>query len=65
MDALSLARLQFAVTTVYHFFFVPLTIGLSILVAVIQTIYFRTGNELYKRMAKSGASCSSSTSRWA
>lgn len=52
MDALSLARLQFAVTTVYHFFFVPLTIGLSILVAVIQTIYFRTGNELYKRMAK-------------
>lgn len=52
MDALSLARLQFAVTTVYHFFFVPLTIGLSILVAVMQTIYFRTGNELYKRMAK-------------
>ncbi len=52
MDALSLARLQFAVTTVYHFFFVPLTIGLSILVAVMQTIYYRTGNELYKRMAK-------------
>jgi cytochrome d ubiquinol oxidase subunit I len=52
VDALSLARLQFAVTTVYHFFFVPLTIGLSILVAVMQTIYFRTGNELYKRMAK-------------
>ena len=33
MDPLILARLQFAITTVYHFFFVPLTLGLSILVA--------------------------------
>jgi cytochrome d ubiquinol oxidase subunit I len=52
MDSLLLARLQFAVTTVYHFFFVPLTLGLSILVAVMQTIYVRTGDETYKRMAK-------------
>jgi cytochrome d ubiquinol oxidase subunit I len=44
--------LQFAITTVYHFFFVPLTLGLSILVAVMQTIYYRTGNELWKQMAK-------------
>ncbi len=52
MDALDLARLQFAATTVYHFFFVPLTLGLSILVAIMQTIYYRTNNPVYKGMAK-------------
>jgi cytochrome bd ubiquinol oxidase subunit I len=52
MDALLLARLQFAITTVYHFFFVPLTLGLSVLVATMETIYVRTGKEVYKRMAK-------------
>ena len=52
MDALALARLQFAVTTVYHFFFVPLTLGLSILVAIMETLYVRTGNETYKQMTK-------------
>ncbi|MFC1975442.1 cytochrome ubiquinol oxidase subunit I [Chloroflexota bacterium] len=52
MDALALARLQFGVTTVYHFFFVPLTLGLSILVAIMQTMYYRTGDEVYKRMIK-------------
>jgi cytochrome bd ubiquinol oxidase subunit I len=52
MDALSLARWQFAVTTVYHFFFVPLSIGLALLVAMMQTIYVRSGDETYKRMTK-------------
>ena len=52
MDALALARLQFALTTVYHFFFVPLTLGLSILVAIMETLYVRTGNETYKHMTK-------------
>ncbi len=52
MDALLLARLQFAATTVYHFFFVPLTLGLSIMVAVMETLYVRTGDETYKRMTK-------------
>ena len=52
MDALVLARLQFAVTTVYHFFFVPLTLGLVWLVALMQTLYVTTGNEVYKRMTK-------------
>ena len=52
MDALALARLQFAITTVYHFFFVPLTLGLSILVALMQTTYVRTGDETYKRMTQ-------------
>jgi cytochrome d ubiquinol oxidase subunit I len=52
MDALLLARLQFAVTTIYHFFFVPLTLGLSIMVAIMETLYVRSGNESYKRMTK-------------
>ncbi len=52
MDALALARLQFAVTTVYHFFFVPLTLGLSLLVALMETNYVRTGDDVYKQMAK-------------
>jgi cytochrome d ubiquinol oxidase subunit I len=52
MDVVSLARWQFAVTTVYHFFFIPLSIGLSLLVAIMQTIYVRGGDETYKRMAK-------------
>lgn len=52
MDALILARLQFAVTTIYHFFFVPLTLGLSVIVAVMETLYVRSGREMYKEMAK-------------
>jgi len=52
MDVLELSRLQFAVTTVYHFFFVPLTLGLSILVAIMNTLYVRTNDERYKQMTK-------------
>jgi cytochrome d ubiquinol oxidase subunit I len=52
MDELMLARWQFGVTTVYHFFFVPLTLGLSVLVAMMQTMYYRTGNDVYKQMTK-------------
>jgi cytochrome d ubiquinol oxidase subunit I len=47
-----LARAQFAVTTTYHFFFVPLTLGLVILVAIMQTRYVQTGDEKYKKMTK-------------
>ncbi len=52
MDALFLARWQFAVITVYHFFFVPITLGLSIFVAILETTYVRTGKEVYLRMTK-------------
>ncbi len=52
MDPVMISRLQFAITTIYHFFFVPLTLGLSILVALMETMYVRTGNPLYKRMTK-------------
>jgi cytochrome bd ubiquinol oxidase subunit I len=52
MDGLMLSRWQFGITTVYHFFFVPLTLGLSILVALMETLYVRRGDEVYKRMAQ-------------
>ncbi len=50
MDPLLLARWQFGITTVYHFIFVPLTLGLSVLVAIMQTFYYKTGDETYKKM---------------
>lgn len=52
MDPLLLSRLQFGITTVYHFFFVPLTLGLSVIVALMETLYVRTGNDVYKQMTK-------------
>ncbi|WP_199430752.1 cytochrome ubiquinol oxidase subunit I [Qaidamihabitans albus] len=52
MDVLELARWQFGITTVYHFLMVPLTIGLSVLVAGMQTAWVRTGDERYLRMTK-------------
>ncbi|MCX7009382.1 MAG: cytochrome ubiquinol oxidase subunit I [Kiritimatiellaeota bacterium] len=52
MNTLMLARVQFAVTTAYHFLFVPLTIGLALLLALMETAYVRTGDETYKRMTK-------------
>ncbi len=52
MDALEIARWQFGITTVYHFMMVPLTIGLGLVVAVIQTVWYRTGKPEYLRMTK-------------
>ena len=45
LDSLDLARWQFGITTVYHFILVPLTIGLSPLVALMETLWRRTGNK--------------------
>lgn len=50
MNELGLARLQFGVTTVYHFLFVPLTIGLSFLLAILETVYVRTQDSQYKKL---------------
>jgi cytochrome d ubiquinol oxidase subunit I len=52
MDALELARWQFGITTVYHFLFVPLTIGLVWLVAAFQTAWVRTGNDKWLKLTK-------------
>ncbi|MDN5749881.1 MAG: cytochrome ubiquinol oxidase subunit I [Pseudonocardia sp.] len=52
MDALDLARWQFGITTIYHFLFVPLTIGLSVVVAALQTAWHRTGKVEYLRATR-------------
>jgi cytochrome d ubiquinol oxidase subunit I len=52
VSALDLARWQFGITTVYHFLFVPLTIGLAPLVAIMQTAWYRTGNPAWYRATK-------------
>ncbi|PFG17974.1 cytochrome bd-I ubiquinol oxidase subunit 1 apoprotein [Propionicimonas paludicola] len=52
MSPETLARWQFGITTVYHFFFVPITIALSLLVAVMQTIWVRTGAEKMLQLTK-------------
>jgi len=49
VDALDLSRWQFGITTIYHFLFVPLTIGLSVVVAALQTAWHRTGRAEYLR----------------
>ena len=50
--ALDLSRWQFALTTIYHFIFVPLTIGLAYTLAVMQTIWWRTGDEQWLRLTR-------------
>jgi cytochrome bd ubiquinol oxidase subunit I len=52
MNSLDIARWQFGIVTVYHFLFVPLTIGLSLLVAVMQTIWARTNDEAWLKLTK-------------
>jgi len=52
MDPLWLARIQFASTTIFHFLFVPLSIGLVFMVALMETAYVVKKNEMYKKMAK-------------
>jgi len=52
MDALELSRLQFAITTIFHFFFVPLSIGLAFTTAIMQTAWYRTKDPTYLRMTK-------------
>jgi len=52
MDVLTLSRLQFAVTAAFHFIFVPLTLGISLLVAYMETRYVRTNDKMYLKMTK-------------
>jgi len=46
------SRAQFALTAVYHWLFVPLTLGLSVLVAIMETMYYRTGDDFWRRTTK-------------
>mgnify|MGYP002682035833 CR=1 FL=1 len=52
MTSLELARWQFGITTVYHFIFVPLTIGLAFFTAYLQTVWYRTRDEKYLRATR-------------
>lgn len=51
-DIVALSRLQFALTALYHFLFVPLTLGLSVLLAIMETVYVMTGRDIWRRMTK-------------
>jgi cytochrome d ubiquinol oxidase subunit I len=51
-DPVSLARLQFALTALYHFLFVPLTLGLSFLLAIMESAFVMTGREIWRDMTK-------------
>ena len=52
LDIVSLSRLQFAITALYHFLFVPLTLGLSVLLAIMETVYVMTGRLIWRQMTK-------------
>ncbi len=52
LDIVGLSRLQFAITALYHFLFVPLTLGLSMLVAIMETVYVMTGRVIWRQMTK-------------
>src|SRR5690242_21241139 len=51
-DPVSLSRLQFAATALYHFLFVPLTLGLSFLLAIMESAYVMTGREIWRDATK-------------
>ncbi|MDF7680249.1 cytochrome ubiquinol oxidase subunit I [Enterobacteriaceae bacterium ESL0689] len=52
LDIVELSRLQFALTAMYHFLFVPLTLGMAFLLAIMETVYVLSGKQIYKDMAK-------------
>src|SRR5699024_5762692 len=52
MNPIIIARLQFAATTIFHYFFVPVSIGMAFTIAIMQTMYVIKGNVIYKKMTK-------------
>lgn len=52
LDIVALSRLQFALTALYHFIFIPLTIGLSVILAIMETVYVMTGRTIWRDMTK-------------
>ncbi|WP_261815476.1 cytochrome ubiquinol oxidase subunit I [Vibrio gallicus] len=52
IDVVDLSRLQFALTAMYHFLFVPLTLGMAFLLAIMESVYVMTGKQIYKDMTK-------------
>ena len=52
MDFVDWSRAQFALTAIYHFLFVPLTLGLSFIIAIMETIYVKTGDKAWLEITK-------------
>ncbi|TOQ28838.1 cytochrome ubiquinol oxidase subunit I, partial [Vibrio parahaemolyticus] len=52
IDVVDLSRLQFALTAMYHFLFVPLTLGMAFLLAIMESMYVMTNKQIYKDMTK-------------
>lgn len=52
LDIVALSRFQFALTALYHFLFVPLTLGLSVILAIMETVYVMTGRQIWRQMTK-------------
>jgi cytochrome bd ubiquinol oxidase subunit I len=52
LAVVDLSRLQFALTALYHFLFVPLTLGLSMILVIMESVYVMTGREIWKRMTR-------------
>jgi cytochrome d ubiquinol oxidase subunit I len=52
LDVVTLSRLQFALTALYHFLFIPLTLGLSMILVIMESVYVMTGKEIWKRMTR-------------
>src|SRR5271170_3051398 len=52
LDVVTLSRLQFGLTALYHFLFVPLTLGLSVILLIMESVFVMTGLEIWKRMTK-------------
>eukprot|EP01022_Parablepharisma_sp_SALTPOND_P033312 TRINITY_DN88454_c0_g1_i1.p1 TRINITY_DN88454_c0_g1~~TRINITY_DN88454_c0_g1_i1.p1 ORF type:complete len:512 (-),score=35.22 TRINITY_DN88454_c0_g1_i1:139-1674(-) len=52
LSSVDWSRAQFALTAIYHFLFVPLTLGLSFIIAIMETIYVKTGDEVWKKATK-------------
>ena len=46
------SRAQFAMTAMYHWIFVPLTLGLAVVMGIMETLYYKTGNEFWKKTAQ-------------
>ncbi len=64
IDVVDLSRLQFAMTAMYHFLFVPLTLGMAFLLAIMESLYVMTDKQIYKDMTKFWVSFSVLTLLW-
>ena len=52
MDVVSLSRMQFGLTALYHFLFIPLTLGLAVLLGIMESVYVMTGRAVWQQMTK-------------